>query len=88
MIKSTTNREKITSTELQLVLKLNGAEICESLCLGDKATGIRSPEQRQYGLSIDTRGINSLSTRDDRQSRLIKLMQAFSLLWERAVMPD
>ena len=37
MIKSTTNREKITSTELQLVLKLNGAEICESLCLGDKA---------------------------------------------------
>ena len=65
---------------------LNGAEICKPLCLGDKAhDGTRSPERREYGLSIDTRGINGLSTGDDRQSRLIKFMQASSFLWERAV---
>ena len=45
-------------------------------------------ERRQYGLSIDTQGINGLITGDDRQSRLIKFMQASSLLWERAVMPN
>ena len=56
--------------------------------LGTRRTGTRSPERRQYGLSIDTQGINGLSTEDDRQSRLIKFMQASSLLWERAVMPD
>ena len=56
--------------------------------LGTKRTGTRSPDRRQYGLSIDTRGINGLSTGDDRQSRLIKFMQASSLLWERAVMSD
>ena len=55
--------------------------------LGTKRTGTRSPERRQYGLSIDTQGINGLSTGDDRQSRLIKFMQASSLLWERVVMP-
>ena len=57
------------------------------LVLGTKRTGTRSPERRQYGLSIDTQGINGLSTGDDRQSRLIKFVQASSLLWERAVMP-
>ena len=41
--------------------------------LGTRRTGTRSPERRQYGLSIDTQGINGLSTGDDRQSRLIKL---------------
>ena len=56
--------------------------------LGTRRTGTRSPERRQYGLSIETQGINGLSTGDDRQSRLIKFMEAFSLLWERAVMPD
>ena len=56
--------------------------------LGTKRTGARSPERRQYGLSIDTQGINGLSKGDDRQSRLIKFVQASSLLWERAVMPD
>ena len=56
--------------------------------LGTRRTGTRSPERKQYSLSIDTQGINGLSTGDDRQSRLIKFMQASSLLWERAVMPD
>ena len=56
--------------------------------LGTRRTGTRSPERKQYNLSIDTQGINGLSTGDDRQSRLIKFMQASSLLWERAVMPD
>ena len=59
-----------------------------ALSWGEGRTGTSSPERRQYGLSIDTQGINGLSTEDDRQSRLIKLMQAFSLLWERARMPD
>ena len=56
--------------------------------LGTKRTGARLPERRQYGLSIDTQGINVLSTGDDRQSRLIKFVQPSSLIWERAVMPD
>ena len=56
--------------------------------LGTRRTGTRSPERRQYGLSIDTQGINGLSTGDGRQSHLIKFVQASSLLWERAVMPD
>ena len=56
--------------------------------LGTRRTGTRSPERRQYGLSIDTQGINGLSTGDERQSRLIKFMQASSLLWERGVMLD
>ena len=56
--------------------------------LGTRRTGTRWPERRQYGLSIETQGINGLSTGDDRQSRLIKFMQASSLLWETAVMPD
>ena len=56
--------------------------------LRTKRTRNRSPERRHYGLSIDTQGINDLSTGDDRQSRLRKFMQASSLLWERAVMPD
>ena len=56
--------------------------------LGRKRTGTLSPERRQYDLSIDTQGINGFSTGDDRQSRLIKFVQASSLLWERVVMPD
>ena len=44
--------------------------------LGTKRTGTRSPDRRQDGLSIDTRGINGLRTGDDRQSRLIKFVQA------------
>ena len=56
--------------------------------LGTRRTGTRSPERRQYGLSIDTQGINGLSTGDDSQSSLIKYMQASSLLWQGAVMPD
>ena len=56
--------------------------------LWTRRTGTRSPERRQYGLSIDTQGINGLNTGDDRQSRLIKFMQASSLLRERAVIPD
>ena len=55
--------------------------------LGTKHTGTRSPDRRQHGLSIDTRGINGLRTGVDRQSRLIKFVQASSLLWEREVMP-
>ena len=39
--------------------------------LGTKRTGTRAPEWRQYGLSIDTHGINGLSTGDDRQSKLV-----------------
>ena len=53
--------------------------------LGTKRTETRSPERRQYGLSIDTQGINGWTTGDDRQSRLIKFVQASSLLWERVV---
>ena len=68
-----------------MIYILNGAEICEPLCLGDKAHWKSLPEWRQYGLLIDTQGINGLSTGDDRQSHLIKIMQASSLLWERAV---
>ena len=51
--------------------------------LGTKRFGTRSPDRRQYGLSIDTLGINGLRTGDDRQPRLIKFMQASSLprLW-------
>ena len=56
--------------------------------LGTKCTGTSSPERRQYGVSIDPQGINGLSAEDDRQSRLIKFVQASSLLWERAVMQD
>ena len=43
------------------------------LAFGTKRTGTRSPELKQYGLSIDTQGINGLGTGDDRQSRLCKL---------------
>ena len=56
--------------------------------LETRRTGTRSPERRQYGLSIDRQGINGLSTGDDRQSPVIKFIQASSLLWERAVIPD
>ena len=38
--------------------------------LGTKGTGTRSPERRQYDLSIDTQGINGLSTGDDRLDKI------------------
>ena len=34
--------------------------------LGTKRTDTRSPERRQYGLSIDTQRIDGVSTGDDR----------------------
>ena len=46
--------------------------------LGTKRTGTRSPERRQYGLSINTRGINDLGTGDDRQAGIYE--QAFLIL--------
>ena len=45
--------------------------------LGTRRTGTRSPERRQYGLSIDTQGINGLSTGDGRQSHLKKICASF-----------
>ena len=48
-----------------------GQKSANRFVLGTKRTGKRSHDRRQYGLSIDTRGINGLRTGDDRQSRLL-----------------
>ena len=59
------------------------------LVVVDDANGVIYYNQNSFRLSIiDTQGFNGLSTGDDRQSRLMKFMQASYLLWERAVMPD